>query len=355
MNRTRGGRVFGNALLVIGAMLFAHAAARRALATEGVGHRPPATLTETGLYEEGRPGVVAARNRPFSPQYPLWTDGASKARWVYLPPGAVVDATNVDAWDFPVGTRFWKEFAFNGRKAETRMLWKTAPGQWVFGSYVWNEAGTEAVLAPDEGIVGVADVGNGRRHSVPSLADCRSCHDAKRTEVLGFNALQLSTDRDPGAIHGEPLAPGMVTLRTLVEEGTLVPRRAELVTNPPRIRASSPTARSVLGYLASNCGHCHNADTDVAQLGRSLRHADVTKAGDHAAARMAGHKTAWQVPGAGEGESVLVDLRAPEMSALLVRMRSRRPSSQMPPVGTVTQDDEALDAIRRWIETEFPR
>jgi hypothetical protein len=30
-------------------------------------------------------------------------------------------------------------------------------------------------------------------------------------------------------------------------------------------------------------------------------------------------------------------------------MRSRKPSSQMPPLGTVVQDQEALNVMGRWI------
>ena len=58
----------------------------------------------------------------------------------------------------------------------------------------------------------IAEVAPGKRHSIPSVAECRSCHDSARTEILGFNALQLSTDRDPQALHAEPLSPDMVTL-----------------------------------------------------------------------------------------------------------------------------------------------
>jgi mono/diheme cytochrome c family protein len=36
-------------------------------------------------------------------------------------------------------------------------------------------------------------------------------------------------------------------------------------------------------------------------------------------------------------------------------MRSRRQSSQMPPFGTVVRDEEALDAIARWIATDVAR
>ena len=87
----------------------------------------PERLSDTGLY---RPGTleVDPRSRPFSAQYPLWTDGARKARWIALPPGGRIDAADVDAWIFPIGTRLWKEFAFGGRKVETRMLWRTPAG-----------------------------------------------------------------------------------------------------------------------------------------------------------------------------------------------------------------------------------
>jgi hypothetical protein len=34
---------------------------------------------------------------------------------------------------------------------------------------------------------------------------------------------------------------------------------------------------------------------------------------------------------------------------MLARMRSRRPSSQMTPLGAVLPDQEAIDAIERWM------
>jgi hypothetical protein len=50
------------------------------------GIRAPQRLAETGLYVSTHPGVIDDRNRPFTPQYPLWSDGAAKARWIYLDP-----------------------------------------------------------------------------------------------------------------------------------------------------------------------------------------------------------------------------------------------------------------------------
>jgi hypothetical protein len=309
----------------------------------------PQRLSDAGLFTPDRPGTVASHNRPFVPQYPLWSDGMTKRRWVALPEGSTIDAADEHAWDFPAGTRFWKEFSLNGRKVETRLLWKASATQWLFGSYVWNEEGTDAALAPDEGVPAFVEVAPGRRHSIPSRSDCTACHGTKRPGPLGFNALQLSTDRDPNAIHGEPLASSMLTLRELVNERILAPTRRDLVENPPRIRTSDASTRASLGYLMANCGTCHNGSADVSVLGPSLTVRDLVANGDAVARSFIERPSKWQVPDARDGMSVLVRPGVPGESAMLVRMRSRAPSSQMPPLGTVLRDQQAVDAIGAWI------
>ncbi len=310
----------------------------------------PETLAATGLYLPGPAGVVDPANRPFAPQYPLWSDGAAKARWVYLPEGRTIDASDVAAWDFPTGTKFWKEFTFGGRRVETRFLWKATPGHWVFASYLWNADGTAAIRAPDAGAPGVAEIVPGKRHAIPSVTECRACHDAGRTEILGFNVLQLSTDRDPNAIHGEPLTRDMVTLATLSAEGRLAPARPDLLARPPRIDAATPEERAVLGYLAANCGGCHNRRGDLAPLGLHWQAAELMAGGrEMARAMAAGHRTKWQAPGTPDGESLLVDPASPDQSVLLRRMRSRGPASQMPPLGTVIRDTRAVEAMSGWV------
>jgi len=332
----------------------ANASARRAPAVSAPEEAPaPARLSETGLYVGGDcTTAVDARNRPYSPQYPLWSDGAKKTRWVFLPPGSAIDTSDPGDWNFPVGTRFWKEFSFNGRKVETRFLWKASADHWVFATYVWNEEQTDAVLAPPDGVPGVADIAPGRRHDVPGETDCRACHGTRRVGPLGFNALQLSTDRDPNAIHGEPLAPGLLTLATLAADERLSPPRPEWIASPPRIRTDNPRTRAVLGYFAGNCGACHNGNGEIQAAVPSLRHADVID-GDAVARSLLGKPTTWQVPGQPEGSSVLIDPSSPDISALLVRMKSRRPSSQMPPLGTKLRDDAAIEAITKWMSVDL--
>ena len=311
----------------------------------------PQHLSETGLYAGAGTMQIDSRNRPFSPQYPLWSDGAAKKRWIRLPEGAVIDVTNVSRWEFPVGTKFWKEFAFDGRKVETRLLWRVSQERWVFASYAWNEAQTDAVLAPESGIPNIVEVAPGKRHSIPSVADCQSCHVSTRTEILGFDALQLSDDRDPNALHAETFAPGMVTLRTLVDEGLMSPRRTELVASPPRIPADSPVTRTALGYLSTNCGSCHNRESSIASLGLILKQtAADTSSCTPALATTAGKRGHWVVPEFQE-RSRIIDPGHPESSALIKRVKSRRPVSQMPPVGTVLPDRAAVDLLTSWVQS----
>lgn len=272
---------------------------------------------------------------------------AHKSRWVRLPPGTAIDARTVDGWEFPVGTRFWKEFAFDGRKVETRLLWRSSAAGWTFASYRWDEAQTDAELVPAAGAAHLVEVARGRRHSIPSVDDCRACHDSARTELLGFTALQLSTDRDPLAPHAEPLAPGMVTLRTLVDERLLEPARPELVAVPPRIPAPDARTRAVLGYLSTNCGSCHNEESTIANLGLLLKAPLVPS--PEAVQRLFRPTAKWQIPRAPDGASAFVTPGVPDLSALLVRMRSRRPSSHMPPLGTVLHDEAAIALVDGWI------
>ena len=308
-------------------------------------NRLPLHLADTGAFDPA--------NRAFVPQYPLWSDGMTKKRSVYLPPGTSIDISDANEWKYPVGTKFWKEFSLNGRKVETRFLWKASEAGWIPAAYVWNDEGTEATLAPPDGIPGFVEVAAGKRHSIPSRTDCNACHGSTRPVPLGFTALQLSTDRDPNAIHGEPLRPGMVTLQTLVDEGLLAAGPTDFIANP-RIKTSDPATRALLGYMVANCSMCHNGRGEIAALAPTIKVGELLEDGDAVARNLISHPTRWQVPNVPDGSSALVHPGEPTLSAMLVRMRSRSPSSQMPPLGTVVRDQAAVDALSRWIADRKP-
>ena len=314
--------------------------------------RPPARLADTGLYSDFASRTVDPRNIPFAPQYPLWSDGASKRRWIFLPPGSAIDARDPEEWKFPVGTKFWKEFSWS-RRVETRYLERTAEG-WRYAAYAWREDESDAVLADEGGVLTTQEVAPGRRHTIPSVADCINCHRGGRAEILGFGALQLSPDRDPLAPHREPLDPGMPTLPTLVERRLVRGLPRELVERPPRIAASTPAGRAAMGYLHANCSICHDSAGPVASLGLDLRHRlDARTAADEPGARAIGRASKFQIPGVPRGKSVWIDPGAPATSAVLMRMASRDPNVQMPPLGTHVVDEEAVGLVREWIEQEL--
>lgn len=316
----------------------------------------PTRLVDTGLYAPGSVTEIASHALAFSPQYPLWSDGATKRRWISLPPGTAIDASDPDAWVFPVGTRLWKEFAL-GRRIETRYIERVADGSWRFATYVWNEQGTEATLAPAAGIAALPLAGATRTgsYAIPGEYDCRACHEGAPAPVLGFSALQLSPDRDPLAPHAEARS---VDLHSLLARGWLRDLPPALLATPPRIAARTPTERAALGYLHGNCGHCHAAPaaSDAAVpvgvvLAQSVRHRGasaeaVLRSLVDAASRFRPHG------GARTPARVVVPGRA-AASVLPQRMRSRDPRVQMPPLGTAYADTQALALIERWIDRDL--
>jgi len=314
----------------------------------------PELLQETGLYADFGRHQVDPRHLEFSPQYPLWSDGAVKKRWISLPANTAVNGSNPDAWTFPVGTRFWKEFSFAGRRIETRFMELQGDGTWLYATYAWNDDQTEARRVSERGKPKAFDFGGGRSHFIPSLNDCKSCHQGHPAEVLGFSALQLSPARDPNAIHGEP-APG-VDLNYLVGKKLLKRFPKALIEKPPVIGAATPVERTVLGYLHGNCGHCHNDAGSLKNLGLSVRHGQgrARSGAERAFATAVGQPVKGHVPGLAPEAKLRIEAQHPERSVLLQRMSSRNPIVQMPPVASVVPDEEAIRLVTQWIRDLDP-
>jgi hypothetical protein len=310
--------------------------------------RPPQTLQGTGLYSDVATLRVDPKHLAFSPQYPLWSDGATKRRWISLPPGTTVDGSDPDAWIFPVGTRLWKEFSFNGQRVETRYLERQADGRWLYAAYAWSADGREAQLVSERGKRNAYPLEAGRSHTIPGINDCKVCHQGSRTEVLGFSALQLSAERDPGAPHAELRPDPGVDLQSLIDQGIVVRVPKALQESPPRIMARSDTERAALGYMHGNCGHCHNDQGPLTNVGLFLRQGfqGMTRA---AIASTVGHVVKKPAPGQTEDAVLRVDAGRPERSGLMQRVASRSPALQMPPLGTELIDEEAVAVLRRWI------
>jgi len=308
----------------------------------------PERLSGTGLFLPGTRDVDPA-HLAYSPQYSLWSDGAGKRRWMSLPEGGVIDGSDPDSWEFPAGTRFWKEFSF-GARVETRYLERLPDGAYRYATYVWDPVLDDGVLAPESGVRGVRELGGGVRHDVPSDGECRACHEGRPSPVLGVGALQLSSDRDPLSPHTEPLPKGAVDLRELVRRRLIAGLPASVVSKPPRI-AGSPRERAAAGYLFGNCSGCHNARGPLAFVGLDFDQPVMDLRASRARESVERRRSAFTLPG--ESESLRVVPGRPEASAVWFRMQATEPASRMPPIGTKLVDPEALELVRSWISHDF--
>ena len=295
----------------------------------------PESLADTGLYSDFENQVLAPGVVEYQVSWELWADGASKRRFVRLPEGEVIDTSDMDFWTVPVGTRIWKEFSVDGTRVETRLLWKRGPAlaDWFAVAFAWNDAGTEAVAAPD----GQRNV-LGTTHDIPRANDCGRCHERLPDFVLGFSALQLAHQQ------------GDMNLGALVEAGAL--------SDPPAGEApyfalpGDETARAALGYFHGNCGGCHHAQSDVQEqtplqlrlavgaLGAVEDTPAFTTAVDQAEAKPLGGEV-----------TALIASGSHMASAVWVRMGIRGEMTGMPPLASEEPDEDARAAVAAWIDS----
>ena len=246
----------------------------------------PKRLSETGLFTSTAdhlpdPGLI-----PYSVNAPLWSDGASKERFIALPCDGQIAFDDVTypmpapGWRFPDGTVLVKTFSMemepgnpaSSRRLETRLLHhKSMPGDretygaqfWRGYTYVWNQEQTDAVLLDAAGADRVLTIrddsapGGVRQQTwhFPSRAECTLCHTMSAKYVLGVNTMQMNRLHDYGddsprnqlaqmeswGVFTEPLPESPEQLPSLVDYSD----------------ASEPLADRARAYLHANCSHCH--------------------------------------------------------------------------------------------------
>jgi len=305
----------------------------------------PATLSATGLYADIVNHATAAHVQAFTPRYPLWSDDAAKSRWIYLPECAQIDTSDMDEWQFPVGTRAWKEFSLDGKRLETRLVHRYGPGanDFLYATYAWNEDETEATLVT----AGIDDV-RGTEHDIPPDSSCTTCHGGlpggggTPARYLGFSVIQLS-HAGPGATMASLSAAGALT--TPAPAGFAVP--------------GTPVEQAALGYLHANCGNCHN-DTPAGLdwLGMNM-HVSTT---DAAVATTGVYTDVVNQPVLVFGNPACTHrVAGMDVGKSCVHFRmSQRGSdtvpnaSQMPPLASDLTDPAGLAAITAWIATLPP-
>jgi len=276
---------------------------------------------------------------------PLFSDYASKLRFVRLPEGKSVSYNPDSVLQFPVGTAIVKTFYYpfdernpqKGRRLmETRVLLHEAKG-WVALPYIWNKEQTDAVLEVAGGSDQVSWIdAAGKKQSfeyqVPNMNQCKGCHERSgEMTPIGPSVRQLNDGHQlqnwstTGLLKGLPKdhIPALVNYSD----------------------ASASLDDRVKAYLDINCAHCHNATGPARSSGLYLdwNSKDRTAYGFFkppvAAGRGSGNLSYDIVPG------------KPEQSILHYRMASRDPGVMMPELGRQLTHHEGVELVRSWIQS----
>lgn len=322
----------------------------------------PKLLSQTGLFTDVArhqvdPGLIA-----YDVNAPLWSDNARKQRFIALPNDAQIEHAPAHGWNFPDGGALVKTFSLemkagdpaSARRLETRVMLKQG-ANWAGYTYLWNEAQTDAELAPASGVDQTYTIkdptapGGARQQTwhYPSRAECLVCHSRAANFVLGLSDLQMNRDFKYATGHTDN------QLRTLEHIGALLAEKEKdketrVTMQPPHVLqhlvdpadARQPLDIRARSYLHANCAHCHveagggNASVDL----------DFTTPGPQT--RMFDQPA--QANLLGSPDAMLVATGHPEKSILLHRVATRG-AGQMPPVGSNLVDPLGSTLLAEWI------
>nr|WP_202390966.1 SO2930 family diheme c-type cytochrome [Erythrobacter ramosus] len=294
----------------------------------------PAKLSDYGFFIQPDAQVPNLGVHPYALNTPLWSDGAEKLRFIYLPEGTQLVADGEGLLKFPVGAAIIKTFAFGEGEArrliETRVLLHRADG-WVALPYRWNAEQTEATLALAGGRLDlVTPAGETISYAIPNKNQCKGCH-AKDGQVIpiGPKARNLSVKWMAQMLDSR-------VLDRLPPGGATMPVWAGYSDKGP----VEPFARA---YLDVNCAHCHQPGGGASNSGLDLR---WEQADPHAIGILKRPVAAGRGAG-GHDFSVLPG--QPDKSILLFRMDSAEPGIAMPELGKASVDKQGVAVVRRWI------
>jgi uncharacterized repeat protein (TIGR03806 family) len=329
--------------------------------------RPPALLSEYRLFRDAGARNPNGRVTSYDLNTALYSDGALKFRYVYIPQGAQARYNAEGVFEFPVGTVLVKTFAVaadmrapteNVRFIETRLLIRQAEG-WVAYPYVWNEAQTEARYSPIGADVPVSFTDEDGEAialdwAVPNRNQCKACHDrdgeltpigpsARNLNVPDYFVTVTSGPRQGGS--GPP--PDYTDqLDWWTEHGLLsgAPPANEAPRVPSAYLANSGSVTDrARAYLDVNCAHCHNPQGPghTSGLDLSWSQSDPALWGVLKRPVAAGR--------ASGGFEFAIEPGHPERSIVVHRMQSTDPGVMMPELGRQLVDERGVELMREWI------
>ena len=314
--------------------------------------KPPKQLSEFGFFENPQKQIPAAGVVPFRLATPLFSDGADKFRFVYLPKAQPAKYDPDEAFGFPVGTALIKTFAFPAdyrkpreklRLIETRVLLHQADG-WQAWAYLWNDQQTDAILKIAGAKVSISTVGTDGaqlsfEYSVPNKNQCKACHAFNgKITPLGPKARNLNTDYAYASGSENQIA-------RWAAAGLLsgMPTPAEVPAATDWRDAAASLEKRARTWLDVNCAHCHRAEGPASNTGLFLTfNEDVpVRYGVMKRPAAAGR-------GSGDREFDIVPGK-PDRSILIYRVESTVPGIMMPELGRHIADRDAVKLLSDWV------
>jgi uncharacterized repeat protein (TIGR03806 family) len=314
-------------------------------------HPMPKLLSQTGAFADLEKLQPADFLIPYSVNSPLWSDGATKMRWMALPSDYKINFSAKGEWTFPAGTVFVKNFSLPVddtnpqilRRLETRLLVRDASG-FVYGaSYKWRADNSDAdlVTAGTNENISINTAGGTRNQNwfYPGRQDCLTCHTPHSGGVLGANTRQLNGNfKYPNGVTDNQLRAwnhlGLFDKKINEFEISFFAKLVN-VTN-----AAAPLQLRVRSYLDSNCSQCHrpggagaffDARFDTPLAKQNLINGPV--------------QNPLGIPGA----KVIVP--GDTNKSMLFRRISLTGQNQMPPLAKNVVDTNAVAVIGKWISS----
>ena len=314
---------------------------------------PKKLLSDYNFFKKIETQIPNENVIPYHLASPLFSDYTYKFRFVSMPNGEFAQYNYNEVFNFPVGTKIIKTFAYpvddrdlslGFQLLETRLLIKDKNG-WYPLSYIWKENQDDAELKYIGKTInakwidknGVEQV---NRYRVPNINQCGSCHNLNKV-IMPIGPKGRNLDVDFFYQHG-------------MENQIDYWDKINILENIPSDR-KNPTAiwnlesetieNRARAYLDINCAHCHREGGSAGNSGFYLSHEETNNISLGIMKKPVA---------AGRGSGGLKYVIKPgisEESILLYRMASTDPGVMMPELSRNMEHKEAIPLIKEWIDS----
>ena len=234
---------------------------------------PPPTLQETGLYSDFAALAVDPRHLAFCAAIPALDRRRSEAALDFAAARQRDRRLRSGALGLS-GRRRGSGRSSRSAVARVRRASSSVQpdGQWLYAAYAWSADGSEATLAPEAGRRGTYAFGGGRCAHDPGR---RRLQGVPRGAAAARSSASARCSSRPTAIPMRCTLAGAGARCRPALPGRAGPASpdlpASLLTSRRGSTAASPTERAALGYLHGNCGHCHDPQRPLQNVGIFLR------------------------------------------------------------------------------------